>query len=364
MKRSQWLKRGKSTSLVAMQNGPVGARPPSIRDVATVAAVSYQTVSRVINDQPHIRAATKQRVLDAMSQLNYRPNRAARKLAARRSQSIGVVATIHGSYFGPTSIVSATEEAAREHGYATLLASPQDADASSVADAIEHLVAEGVDGILIIAPQLRTVGLLKSIETPIPIVLLQAHGIPAEAGPSVDNALGAAIAVRHLVALGHRTIAMVAGPPDWTEAEERRISFQDTLAGFDLSAAAIVEGDWTADSGYQAYQKLHGRQITAVFCANDQMSLGLIHAASDRGVSVPSDLSVIGFDDVPEAAHYLPPLTTIKQDFAELGRRAIATLLERLSAEPTQLLTPISPKLIVRASTMPRAGRDVHASTV
>ncbi|QDZ16279.1 LacI family DNA-binding transcriptional regulator [Humibacter ginsenosidimutans] len=327
-------------------------RPPSIRDVARVADVSYQTVSRVLNDHPNIRPETRQRVLNAMTELNFRPNRAARRLAMSRSQTVGVVASVQGSYYGPTSIISAFEDAARERGYATLLASPRTLDEDSLRDAIEHLIDEGVEGIVVLAPQARTADVIASIRSPLPIAVLQSDRVPADIGMSVDNHLGASIATRHLLALGHTRLAVVTGPADWVEADARARGFTETLTSAGLAPLAVVPGDWTAESGYLAYQELHGQGATAVFCSNDQMALGLIHAASEHGVRVPVDLSVVGFDDVPEAAHYLPPLTTIQQDFGELGRRAISTLLARLGGGDGEAHLPVPPRLVVRASTM------------
>ncbi|MHA7987366.1 LacI family DNA-binding transcriptional regulator [Rathayibacter sp. CAU 1779] len=324
--------------------------------MARVAGVSYQTVSRVLNDHPNIRQETRERIVAAMAELGYRPNKAARRLVTSRSQTVGVVASVYGSYFGPTSIVAAFEDAARERGYATLLASPRTLDEASLRDAIEHLIDENVEGIVVLAPHARTAEVIASLRTPIPIALLQSDRVPADLGLSVDNALGATLATRHLLSLGHTRIAMVAGPSDWVDGQARSRAFGETLAASGIEPVVVVPGDWTAESGYLAYQTLREHDVTAVFCANDQMALGLIHAAAERRVRVPADLSVVGFDDVPEAAHYLPPLTTIRQDFAELGRRAMSALLARLGGEEGAAGMPVPPKLVVRASTMPVGG--------
>ena len=324
----------------------------NIRDVAREAGVSYQTVSRVLNDHANIRAETRQKVLDAMARLDFRPNRAARMLATSRSHTVGVLAAVNGSYFGPTSSIAAIEDAAREAGYSTMLTNPRDVDAASLREAVRHLIDEGVEGIVVLAPQTRTAEVLADLGTPIPIVIMQSELRDADAGLSVDNELGAALAVRHLLGLGHRRIALVAGPADWTEAAARTRGFEAALRDAGHEAAAVAAGDWTAESGYAAFQRLRAHDFTAVFCANDQMALGLVHAASDRGVHVPEQLSVVGFDDVPESAHYLPPLTTIRQDFDELGRRAIATLLARVEGTALAYPTPLPPRLTVRASTM------------
>jgi DNA-binding LacI/PurR family transcriptional regulator len=321
--------------------------PASIRDVAKAAGVSYQTVSRVLNNHPSIRPATRERVLDAITQLEFRPNRAARRLASHRSSTIGVLATVNGSYYGPSSIISAIEDAAREAGYSTLLANPRSVDATELSEALEHLILEGVDGIVVLAPQVRAAEVVATLRTRVPVVMMQ-----SDPGLSVDNELGGALAARHLLSLGHRRLALVAGPDDWSEAGARRRGFEATLAGAGLEPVAVADGDWSADSGYDAFARIADASFTGAFCANDQMALGLLHAAADRGLSVPGELSVVGFDDVPESGHYLPPLTTVRQDFDVLGRRSIRSLVAQVEGTPVEYDAPVRPALIVRASTM------------
>jgi len=335
------------------QPSSAGTRAPSIRDVARAAGVSYQTVSRVLNNHPSIRPDTRQRVLDAVSALGFRPNLAARRLATKRSFTIGVVVTVNGSYYGPTSIVGAIEDAAREAGYATLLASPRSNDEAAMTEAIEHLIGEAVEGIVVLAPQIRTAEVIAGVGKGVPVVLLQADQPGSSPGLSVDNELGGELAARHLLGLGHRRLAMVAGPTDWSEAHARQRGFEAALAASGLAPVAVVEGDWSSESGYEAFRQLATYDFSGVFCANDQMALGLIHGAFDRGISVPGDLSVIGFDDIPESAHFLPPLTTIKQDFEILGRRSIESLVSRVEGTEVTFDVPVRPNLVVRASTLP-----------
>lgn len=340
-------------SLDPADASPRSGRRPSIRDVARVAEVSYQTVSRVLNNHPSIRPDTRQRVLDAMLELDFRPNRAARRLATKRSFTIGVIVTVNGSYYGPTSVVSAIEDAAREAGYSTLLASPRNVEGTALTEALEHLIGEGVEGIVVLAPQTRTAEAIAEVRTSVPVVLLQSDRPGADPRLSVDNELGAAIATRHLIGLGHERIALLAGPGDWSEARARTRGFEAALAAAGLSPVAMATGDWSAESGYTAFQHIVGHGATAVFCANDQMALGLVHAAADRNLAVPADLSVVGFDDIPESAHFLPPLTTIRQDFDELGRRSIGSLLARMRHTTPPDDVPVRPSLVVRASTLP-----------
>lgn len=323
----------------------------SIRDVAKLASVSHQTVSRVLNGHPNIRPATRQRVLDAMAELDFRPNRAARMLATSRSYTIGVLMTASPSYYGPGSTISAIEDAARDSGYSVLLASPRDMDVAEFSAALDHLVREGVEGIVVVAPQIRAAAATAKVHKSVPVVMVQSGS--RDPGLSVDNEAGGELAARHLWALGHRRLALVAGPADWSEADARRRGFEGTLASFGTQPVAVAEGDWSAESGYNAFRHIARSGFTGVFCANDQMALGLIHAAFDHGLRVPTDLSVIGFDDIPEAAHYLPPLTTLRQDFDVLGRRAVDGLLSTLQHNTIKHGEPLHPQLTVRASTTP-----------
>lgn len=321
---------------------------PSIRDVAKLACVSHQTVSRVLNDHPYIRPATRERVLAAMAELNYRPNRAARTLATSRSCTIGVLLTASASHYGPASTIAAVEAAARDRGYSVVLASPGRVEEAELSGALDHLIHEGVDGIIAVAPQIRAAEAVAKLRNPVPVVMIQCDG--GDPRLSVDNRVGGKLAAEHLWRLGHRRLALVAGPEDWSEASARRHGFEEALAEVGSRPVAVAEGDWSADSGYRAFGYLRDSGCTSVFCANDQMALGLIHAAHDGGRLVPRDLSVIGFDDTPETAHYLPPLTTIRQDFQMVGRRAVDSLLSALHGTPKQG-TLIHPKLVVREST-------------
>lgn len=334
-------------------HAPSGSRgAASIRDVATLAHVSHQTVSRVLNGHPSVRPATRQRVLDAVAELKFSPNRAARRLATNRSYTVGVLMTASPAYYGPSSIMGAVEDAARESGYSTLLASPRHADVAEFGAALDHLIHEGVEGIVVVAPQIRAAEAMRKLREPLPVVMIPCEG--EEPGLSVNNEVGGALIAQHLWDLGHRRLALVAGPADWSESGARTRGFERVLTDLGTAPVAVTEGDWSAESGYQAYRQLAGAGFTGVFCANDQMALGFIHAAVNDAVTVPSDLSVVGFDDIPEAAHYLPPLTTVHQDFDVLGRRAVDRLLSAMRDSPNVLEgadDSLQPQLVVRQST-------------
>ncbi|SDK96618.1 transcriptional regulator, LacI family [Cryobacterium psychrotolerans] len=328
-------------------------RAPSIRDVARLSGVSHQTVSRVLNNHPSIKASTKARVLQVMEELQYRPNRAARALSRGRSRTIGILSASSDQY-GPASSIAAIQNAAREAGYYVNTANLASGDRASIEEALNHLMLQAVEGIVVIAPQVRVFDVLAQLSIDVPYVTLQSTGRLDDHALSVDQIAGARLATRHLIDLGHRNIYHLAGPQDWIEAEARMRGFLDEMGARDVPTTAPILGDWTADFGYHAGRELlRVRDFTAIFSSNDQMALGLIHAAREAGLDVPGDLSVVGFDDIPEAAHFWPPLTTVRQDFPELGRRCIALLLRSLGGEAEGYPGTIVPELIVRASTAP-----------
>ncbi|MFD1715401.1 LacI family DNA-binding transcriptional regulator [Amnibacterium flavum] len=325
-------------------------RAASIRDVARLADVSHQTVSRVLNNHPSIRDTTRDRVLAAMEQLQYRPNRAARALVTSRSRTIGILTSTRAHY-GPSTSIQSVEAAAREADYTVVTANAPHPDEATIVDAFDHLIDQAVEGIVIIAPQVRVFSAIERMNLRVPYVTLQStHELGANA-VHVDQMAGARAATRHLIELGHRSIYHLAGPQDWIEAEARMRGFLAEMSDNDVPTTAPILGDWTADFGYRAgTELLRFRDFTAVFSSNDQMALGLLHAIRDAGLDCPRDISVVGFDDIPEASHFWPPLTTVSQDFAEIGRRCVELLLGRIAGEAPQG-PPITPALIVRNST-------------
>ncbi|MCD5348237.1 LacI family DNA-binding transcriptional regulator [Agromyces sp. H3Y2-19a] len=326
-------------------------RAPSIRDVARLAEVSHQTVSRVLNDHPSIRPETRERVLAAMETLQYRPNRAARALVTSRSHTIGVLASTSTEY-GPATSIAAIEDAAREHGYYVNTANIADQSAEGIADALEHLMLQAIEGLVVIAPQVRVFEVLAASPVGVPFVSLQSTGRSDHLALSVDQVTGARRATQHLINLGHRQIVHLAGPQDWIEAEARMRGFLDAIGDADLDLRPPILGDWSADFGYFAGRELlRHRDFTAVFAANDQMAIGFMHAVRDMGLDVPGDISVVGFDDIPVAQHVWPPLTTVYQDYRETGRRAVALLLNQVHGERVLEVEQVVPRLVVRGST-------------
>lgn len=323
-------------------------------DVARVAGVSHQTVSRVLNDHPNVRDSTRDRVLVAIAQLGYRRNTAARALVTRRSGTIGVM-TISRPEFGPTSTFIAVESAAREAGFYVSFATLPHAEAEGVAGVLEHFLSQAVEGVIVIAPVDSVSDALRPFAEQVPLVTIAA-GTPAgqEFHPiSVDQQCGARLATRHLIDLGHTDVVHLAGPQDWVDARERTIGWRDELHAAGLDAPEPIPGDWTAARGYDVGLRMVRDGVpSAIFAANDQLALGLLRAFAESGVAVPGDVSVVGFDDVVGATHFVPPLTTVRQDFVTLGRRAIAMLISAMAGRELDH-TPIPPELVVRSSTGP-----------
>ena len=324
---------------------------PNMREVALLAGVSHMTVSRVINDHPSIAPATRERVLGAMRQLNYTPNSVARALATRKTNRIGVVVDSVVE-FGPSSTLRAIEDAAHDRGY-TVSSVAVSADRSITAhDALVSLLAIGIDALCLITPRTSSIDLLREVSSGIPTLVVKAEPEDDFFTASVDQRAGAALAAQHLIDLGHRDILHFAGPLDWLDARGREREWHAHLERVGLPARPSAAGDWTSNSGY-AFGRDVEVDFTAVFAANDRMALGLMHAFHERGIRVPEDVSVVGFDDVPDAQHFLPPLTTVRQDFRALGTLSVTTLLSELEGIEVPRRTLLEPELVVRASTAP-----------
>ena len=319
-----------------------------MHDVAALAGVSHITVSRVLNDYPSIRPETRERVLAAIAELGYRRNLAARALVTSRTSAIGVLSPEVAQH-GPASSVLAVESAAREHGYHPLVTAAAVEHDATVA-ALEFLLDQAVEALVVIAPHETVLGAIRDLDIRVPLVTLQAPDRPG--GIGVDQAAGARLATEHLIALGHTRIQHLAGPEGYLEAGARRAGFLDAMARAGLVPGEELAGDWSAASGFAAGERL-ARETTAVVAANDQMAIGLLAALADAGRAVPGDVSVVGFDDIPEAAFVRPALTTVHQDFAVIGRRAVEALLAQLApeGEATDADARIPPRLVVRGST-------------
>ena len=325
-----------------------------MHDVARVAQVSHQTVSRVLNDHPHVRPDTKERVRQAIAELGYRRNAAARSLVTRRSGVIGVL-TPRTELYGPTSSMIAVEVAAREAGYFVSLASVADTSAAALGDAVEHFKDQATEAVVLIAPEREWLAAAGIVAADMPVVTMCADFRPARpslATVALDNRSGARLVMRHLLELGHRDIAFVAGPPTSPEATARQRAWRDELHAAELPAERAYAGDWSSASGFVAGRQLIADGVpTAVFAANDQMALGVLSALAEAGFDVPGDVSVAGFDDVPDSAYFTPALTTVRQDFAALASRCVV-VVERLLSGGSATSVRIRPDLVVRSSTV------------
>jgi DNA-binding LacI/PurR family transcriptional regulator len=340
----------------ATDSGP-STQPPVMADVARVAGVSHQTVSRVLNDQPNVRPTTRARVLAAIRELDYRPNSAARALVTRRSQTLGVV-SFDTTLYGPASMLYGIEQAARDADYFVSIASLRAMDRGSLLDAVDRLRNQAVEGVVVIAPQTSVAGALGQAATGVPLVGAGCGLTEQVPMAAIDQRAGAVMATRHLLDLGHRTVHHVAGPANWLDAVGRTDGWRAELKRAGAPVPQPIAGDWSSASGYAAGQRLAADpDVTAVFCANDHMALGLLRAFSEAGRRVPGEVSVVGFDDIPEASYFTPPLTTVRQDFGELGRRSLQLLVDKLgnrtAGPPGHVL--IGPELVVRASARPPA---------
>ncbi|MDQ0691296.1 LacI family DNA-binding transcriptional regulator [Arthrobacter sp. W4I7] len=329
----------------------IGRLLPRLEDVADRAGVSHQTVSRVINNHPNVRASTRGKVEAAIAELGYRRNTAARSLVTRRSQTIGVLGC-ELSQYGPVNTLMAFEHAARDAGYFVSIAALREVSREAILSATEHFLSQSVDGMVVIVPHSETLAALAGVALEIPVVALGTRGNNAVSGLMVDQVRGAERAVTHLIEQGHRRIGHIAGPRDWIDGEVRAQGWRTAMQAAGLPADFLVEGGWSADSGYEIGKKLASdRTVTALFVGNDQMALGLLRAFDEAGVRVPEDISVVGFDDQPESRYFTPPLTTVRQDFEELGRGCMEVMLSAIKDGKGPSSIVIEPELVTRKST-------------
>ncbi|MFJ3581956.1 LacI family DNA-binding transcriptional regulator [Streptomyces sp. NPDC090127] len=326
-------------------------REPAMTDVARLAGVSHQTVSRVLNSHPNVREQTRLRVLAAVKELGYRPNRAARALVTGRSQLIGVIAQ-NSTLYGPSSLLAAFEIAAALQGFAVSVHRVHELGRSSITAAVERHRDERVAGIVAIAPTASANEALAGVPAEVPLVTVD--GDPEGGAPmvAVDQEEGAYQATRHLLEAGHETVWHISGPPDWFDAAGRIRGWRRALQEAGAEIPPISTGDWSAASGYRAGQMLARMpEVTAVFAANDHQALGTLRAMTERGRSVPEEVSIVGFDDVPEAPYYSPPLTTVRQDFGAVATATLQLLFRLMNEGETGGSQPvIQPELVLRES--------------
>ena len=330
----------------------------TIHDVALSAGVSVSTVSNVLTGNRPVAEATRVHVLKIVEQLGFRPNRLARGLVNRSSNTIGVVASSL-SFYGPAGTLVGIEQQASEMSYTMILRLVHAPATDDVEPVVADLLTSQVDGIIWAVPQIeqnRRWWINARRIVPIPTVFLNTEPQLSFCQVDFDNRQGGRIATEHLLAMGYRHIGAIAGPLNWWAAHERLQGWRDALRGAGLSPddRHVVEGDWSATSGERALAQLLARypEMDAVVVGNDQMALGAMRLARERGLHIPTDLGMVGYDDLPEAEFYYPPLTTVRQQVNEVGRLAVRELA-RLIANPDDngtRSTLLEPQLIVRAS--------------
>ena len=326
-------------------------RSPSMIDVATRSGVSHQTVSRVLNGHKSVTEKTRKKVLKAVEELGYRPNLTARALVTGKTATIGVLSH-DTTLFGPASTLHSVQSAARNNGYRTTIYSLKSEDSESIAAGIGDLINEGVDGIVIIAPQIRGTKEISHVIGNFPAVLVENESSAALPSVNVDQFYGAYELTRHLISLGHKSIAHISGPKNWYETGQRVKGYKKALSESKLGSTLIWEGDWSARSGFEATKKIiKNKEITAIFAGNDAMALGAMKALSEAGLSVPTDISLVGFDDLPESEYLSPALTTAKQDFHAVGDQALGILLALINNSKVRMNVAIKPEILIRTST-------------
>ncbi|MET7702421.1 LacI family DNA-binding transcriptional regulator [Streptomyces sp. NPDC005485] len=332
-----------------------GSSGPRSADVARLAGVSRKTVSRVLNNEPYVSDQARTKVLAAAEELGYRLNQAARTLVSGRTGSIGVVA-LGTSGYGTASLLVHIERAVRDAGYALRVVNTPDGDPVGIAGAVELLLEQGVDGVVVSEPIVEgDVG----VRVDVPVLFLGAP--PAfTATRTVTMGVGAhalaRAATEHLLDLGHPTVHHLAGPRRWYATKDRIEGWRAALAARGAHEPPLLNGDWSAASGHAVGRSLaSNRSVTAIFAAGDEMAIGLIHALREAGRRVPEDISVVGFDGNPVFAYVSPPLTTVRQPFEAAAREGIRLLVHAIEKPDTDLPQPSDPpvELVVRGSTAP-----------
>lgn len=340
-------------------------RNPSITDVARLAGVSYQTVSRVINDSPDVSATTRAAVLAVIEEVGYRRNKTATALVTRWSTAIGVI-TDESPRYGPTSTMLALEKAAREAGYASRVVAVQEPFEDTLQQAVFSLEDSGVDAMIVIAPQLSLAAAVRNVRfrTPVEVIAAGASSTPNLFTYSENQELGARLATEHLIALGHTNIAHVAGSMEWFDGRVRRRGWEMALRDARLPIGFYAEGDWSPRWAYEIGLRLVKEGVpSAIFAASDHTALGLLRALYENGIRVPQDVSIVGYDDIEGADYFFPPLTTVRQDFRALAHGSIETLLGALEGREVDR-SPIPPILVIRQSTGPAPGTQNASSAV
>jgi LacI family transcriptional regulator len=336
----------------------------TIKEVASAAHVSTQTVSRVINDRPDVSPETRKRVKDVIDRMGYLPSALARSLIRKRSYALGVV-TAGLNYIGPSRTLSGITAAAEDAGYALLLKELPRFDVEEIQYILQAFLSQQVDGIIWAVPEIgdnRKWVSNSMVDLEIPIVYLTMEPQENISVVAVNNYLGGRMAMTHLLNQGYQNIAHISGPLDWWESRQRMAAWRDVLtqAGLEPADNHWVDGNWSSASGARAAEILFDQypEMDSIFVANDQMALGVMQVAYQRNLKIPADLGIVGFDNTAESANYWPPLTTVQQDQYDLGKIALEEIIKMIEAgwaedepaEPKSIM--VSPRIIVRQSSL------------
>jgi DNA-binding LacI/PurR family transcriptional regulator len=326
----------------------------TLDDVAARCGVSYQTVSRVVNGSPLVAEKTRGRVLKAIADLNYRPNLAARRLATRRSNLIGMIGS-HMTHYGPAQVMVSIEETAKRQGYNLIFSGVENPDETALLAAIDDLCEQQVDGLVIGVRFDHWIAAVHKHCRGVPFVTVGNRiddDIPAVV---VDEFHGVRLATQHLLELGHQHISCISGPSDWPAAKERYRAWHTTIKKAGRQPGPHVQGNWSTQSGYEAATQLLRSgtpDFTAIVACNDHMALGALRALHANRIRVPRQISIVGYDDLPESRFFEPPLTTVHHDFVAEGEYCVKTLLRMINRDSIDTtLQVLSPELVVREST-------------
>jgi len=326
-------------------------RKANIYDVAKLAEVSHQTVSRVLNNHVSVKPATREKVEHAIAELKYRPNHAARQLVTSQSNMIGILIT-GSELYGPWAILNAMEREARSEGYSVISISVLPDSPESWREGIEQLRNLEIDGVITIALPSQIIKEVEKSLASATIVIVDTEPNKKFDAVNIENYTGGKLATEHLIQLGHKNIVHITGPVDGYEGQQRRRGYEETMSQSKLKTE-VIEGDWSIETGYAIGKQIASRKVlpTAIFTSNDHQALGVLKALHEKKIRVPQDISIIGFDNIPEAAYFVPALTTIHQDFDELGKLAIDRMLIQLKEPSQREALTIPPKLVIREST-------------
>lgn len=335
------------------------SRSVTLDDVAQLAGVSYQTVSRVLNRSEQVSPRTREKVEAAMQQLNYVPNRVAQQLAGKATRTLGL-ATSNLALMAPAQIASAIQQRAARAGYHLVIAMDSEDNPEAT---VNELMAQRVDAVLINIPlEAAEAEKIRAMCGKKPALFLDADPHAVVSHCQFSNEQGARAAVAHLIALGHRQIGLLNGPVRSISARQREAIWRQVLADHQLSPCCVLRGDWSAKSGYQAMlTQLPDALPQALLVANDEMALGAMRALHQHGVAIPADISIVGYDDTAESAWYQPPLTTVRQDLQQLGTHSVDRVLAELRGEAvtSRILEPV---LVIRETTAVPASQDLDLS--